>query len=76
MEERIRKVFSRVLRVAESSIALDTTPETIAKWDSLGHMTLCLALEEEFGIEFDNDQVVGMRSYEAIVQTVGEMAGR
>ncbi|HSB40508.1 MAG TPA: acyl carrier protein [Methylomirabilota bacterium] len=76
METRIRKVFSRVLRVDEASITLDSSPETITKWDSLGHMTLCLALEEEFGIEFDNDHVVEMRSFGAILQTVGSLAGR
>ena len=48
----------------------------MGKWDSLGHMNLCAALEEEFGIAFDTDQVVGMTNYEAVLNAVSALSNR
>jgi acyl carrier protein len=47
-------------------ITVDASPDTIENWDSVRHMNLVLALEEEFDFEFTDDQVVEIISYALI----------
>ena len=45
----------------------ETTADDIEDWDSLEHINLIAAVEQEFGIKFSMGQVVAMKN-------VGEMA--
>lgn len=38
--------------------------QAIDAWDSVGHMQLIAALEEEFDIMFDTDDIIDFNSYE------------
>lgn len=73
MEERLKMIMSQVLGLDASAIGDDTAQSTVKRWDSLGHMNLCAALEEEFGVSFTADQVVAMTSYPALRATVSAL---
>ena len=60
MRERAFRVLSEVMDVPLDSITEDSTPENIENWDSLQHMNLVLALEEEFDVQFNDEQVMEM----------------
>ena len=62
MDERIKRTMSLVLGVPAETIGEDASPATIRTWDSLRHMNLILALEEEFDIRFDDHQVTRLQS--------------
>lgn len=49
-EKKLKQVMATIFNVAADSIDSDSSMDTIATWDSLHHMNLVLALEEEFGI--------------------------
>lgn len=49
-----------------------TSTDTLAKWTSLAHMNLIVALEEEFGVNFTDEQMIEMLSYPLVVLTVKE----
>ena len=66
MEERIKGVMSSVFYVPKGEIQSDASPHTINSWDSLKHMNLIVALEEEFGIEFDDENVGKLLNYDLI----------
>jgi acyl carrier protein len=72
MENRIKQVMASVFNVDASSIDETASPETIAEWDSLKHMNLVLALEEEFSVSFSSDQIVEMLNYRLVKITVEE----
>ena len=65
-EQKLKEVLSRIFNVSLDTITEDASPDTIESWDSLRHMNLVLALEEEFGVEFTDDQVVEILSYKLI----------
>jgi len=69
-EDRIKKVMSKVFNVDESSVGPNSSPDTIENWDSLKHMQLILALEEEFKIEFTPEETVDILSYPLIKITL------
>lgn len=62
--------MSQVFRVPEDQIHEDASPQTISHWDSLSHMNLVIALEEAFAIQFQDQEIVQMTSYEAILSKV------
>ncbi|MBI4964439.1 MAG: acyl carrier protein [Desulfomonile tiedjei] len=70
MQDRIRKVLSEVLDLKPSEINETTSPKTVEEWDSLKHMDIVFALEEEFGIQFLDDEIAEMVSYGEIVRIV------
>ena len=65
-EQKLKEVLSRIFNVSLDAITEDASPDTIENWDSLRHMNLVLALEEEFDVEFTDDQVVEILSYKLI----------
>lgn len=73
MEDRIKRVMSKVLGVEVDEIGDDSSPDTIDNWDSLRHMNLILALEQEFGVTIGDEEVSTLISYPLIVLVVREL---
>lgn len=71
METRIKKVMARVLNIDPSIINNDTAPGNVDGWDSLDQINLIAALEDEFNIEFGDNEYEEMTSYRLIVAIVG-----
>ena len=68
------QVLSRVSEIASDVLGADvsgeSSPETIESWDSVHHLNLVLALEEEYGFEFspeEMDQAKTVRSLALVV---------
>jgi len=68
--ERIRRVMAKALRVNESSITDSLRINGIPAWNSLGHMSLVVSLEKEFGIRISGAKVASLTSFEAIVREI------
>ena len=75
IEDRVLDTVARTFRVPRASVTLDSSPDTIATWDSLQQVHLILALEEEFGCQFEVDQIALMRGVRPIVAIVRQQAG-
>lgn len=65
--KRLTQVFRDFFDDDSIEIDEDTTADDIDDWDSLSHITLMSAVEEEFGVKFTMGEVSGM-------ENVGEMA--
>ena len=59
---RVLRTASQIFGVPEHSLSETSSPESIEGWDSLKHMNLVLALEEQFGVRFSDDQIMAMSS--------------
>jgi acyl carrier protein len=67
MESRIKKVMGDVFNIGVDTINNDSSPDNIENWDSLKHMNLIVALEEEFEVEFDDEEIVDSMNYALIL---------
>ena len=67
MENRIKKIMSNVFNINVDSINNESSPDNIENWDSLKHMNLIIALEEEFEIEFDDEEIVDSMNFALIL---------
>lgn len=65
--EKLNEVFRDVFDDDEITVTDTTTADDIEDWDSLEHINLLAAVEQEFGMKFNMGQVVSMKN-------VGEMA--
>jgi acyl carrier protein len=70
MENRIKNVMSAVFDFPFEKINDESSPDNIMSWDSLKHMQLVVALEEEFGIDFEDEEIIGMLNYSSIKQNI------
>ncbi len=66
-EKRLKSVFSKLFGIKESEIDKDSSPDNIDSWDSLNHMNLIIAIEQEFNINFSMEEIVEMLNFELIV---------
>lgn len=48
--KKFRSIVSTILQVPEETVTEDLTPDTADTWDSLNHINLIGALEQEFGL--------------------------
>lgn len=69
-EDRIKNVMAAVFDVPVAEITDQASPHDIKGWDSLKHINLVLALEEEFNIRFDEAEVPTLLNLKIIAATV------
>ncbi|WP_024867383.1 acyl carrier protein [Butyrivibrio sp. FCS014] len=65
--ERMNEVFRDVFDDEDIEVNDETTADDIEDWDSLEHINLVNAMEEEFGVKFTMGEIVALKN-------VGEMA--
>lgn len=65
-EDRLSQTVAEVLGVNTDELSEESSPDSISSWDSLGHLNLVIALEEEFGIRLSAEDMLSMRSVRAI----------
>ena len=64
--EKLTEIFEEVFDEEGIVITEETTADDIDDWDSLTHITLISAVEEEFDMKFAMKDVIGMKN-------IGEM---
>ena len=75
LSQRIKMVMSAVFGISENDIGDDAAPNMIKKWDSLGHMNLITALEEEFEIRFTDKEMVDIFDLNSIYLLLNSRKG-
>jgi acyl carrier protein len=73
LQRRVAKIVASIMEIPAESANLETSSDTVESWDSVRHMHLILALEEEFGVGFDDDQLVEMLSVDRITRVLEQM---
>ncbi len=61
--EKYKKVFIESLSLKNENFDEALKYNEIEEWDSIGHMTLISALEDEFKISFETDDIVDFSSF-------------
>ncbi len=72
METTLKEVMATVLGIPADSIGEDTSMDTVESWDSINHMNLVLAIEEELGITIPDEDAANITSYTLIRLVLNE----
>ncbi|MBR3108784.1 MAG: acyl carrier protein [Clostridia bacterium] len=62
--KKYNDIFCRVLSVDESVLNKNFTFKEVPQWDSVSHLSLISALEDEFDILFESEDILHYGSYE------------
>jgi acyl carrier protein len=71
-EKRIQQVMAVVFGVAPESIDNNSSQDNIESWDSVRHLDLITALEEEFEITVPLEEVGNMLNFQLVDIVVDE----
>jgi len=71
-EDTLKDVMATVLGIVADSINEDTSMDTVEAWDSIKHMNLVLAIEEEFGISIPDEDAANITTYPLIRLVLNE----
>ena len=70
MEFRIKNVMSAVFEIPIDDLDDFSSSDNIVSWDSLKHMNLIIALEEEMKIDFSENEIIKMTNYKIIKKII------
>ena len=73
MEDKLRAIMAEILHLPAERIGPDAAIGNVPNWDSTAHMRIMLALEDEFGVELNESQMVEMTSLAKISAVVEEL---
>ena len=72
IKDKLYNVMADVFQVSKDEITESAAPGTIKEWDSLKHMLLLMALEEEFEFRFTDDELTKCINMAAILEILGD----
>jgi acyl carrier protein len=70
----------KIIIVSQKVFGLEQIDENasqhdIEKWDSLGHLNLIVALEEEFNVSFEPEEIAEMQNIRTITRKLEQKLG-
>ncbi len=68
--ERLNNVFRDVFDDESIVVKPETTSNDIEDWDSLEHINLIVAVEQEFGMKFNMNEVTTMKNVGEMVEII------
>jgi acyl carrier protein len=76
MEERLKKMLAVILEIGEDQIDQKTSDATVDGWDSLKQMNIIVSVEEEFDIQFDEEEAILSKSYQSLLDLIKSKRGQ
>jgi len=73
LTSRVKKVIAQVLEISESDISDDANFIFDLGADSMQSLQLVAAFEEEFDIEMEEDEALGVQSVSGAVEYIGSL---
>jgi acyl carrier protein len=73
VSEKIKIIMSVIFELPLELITDDASTDTIENWDSLGHLNLILALEEEFGVNIPDEEVGNFVNFKLIELVINDL---
>ena len=72
---RLVAVFRDVFDDESLTISAATCADDIEEWDSLSHVQLVVAVEQEFGVRFTSREILKWRSVGEMVEALAQRLG-
>ncbi len=61
--DKYSNIFKTALNISDDKMSENLKYNEIEEWDSIGHMTLIAALEEEYKISLETDDIIEFSSF-------------
>lgn len=70
IKARARAALAKALKTDPEAIADNASQMDLSEWDSVRHMNVVLALENDFGIEFEDAELPTLTSLPLLVAAI------
>jgi acyl carrier protein len=67
MINEVQRIVADILAVPKENITPESSPSVIEAWDSLNHLNLILALEQEFAVRFTPEEISEIESVQGFL---------
>lgn len=74
MDEKVISVLKEAMDNGELDVQLSDSFRDYEEWDSLAYLSMIAALDEEFGVEIEDDDFGLLVTVEDLINTVRERA--
>lgn len=68
--EELRTLAADILEVEPAELNEESSPETVESWDSVQHLNLILAIEEQYDIQLDPEEIGGISNLGGLAELV------
>lgn len=68
--KQVQQIASDVFNIPVEQVTVESSPETIESWDSLKHIELVMALEQQVGIEIMPEEIEEIQKIGDIIRIV------
>ena len=68
--EKVIEIVASTCEVEKSEVTVDSTVGDFPAWDSIGHLTILSTVEEEFGINFEPEEMMEIEDVNDIVKAI------
>jgi acyl carrier protein len=75
-EQRVREIAGCLFNLDPADLTAASSPETVEAWDSLQQLNLVLAIEQEFDLRLDPEDIERMSSVGRVVDLIDEKLRR
>ncbi len=76
IDQRIKLIMSTIFEIDINTINDNSSFDLIENWDSMNHMNLIVALEEEFNIQFSDDDIENLLNFKLIKFIIKELINK
>ncbi len=73
INERLKQLMSTVFEVPTDEITETSSTDNVESWDSLRHLNLILALEEEFQVVIPDEEVGNLVNFKLIELVINDL---
>lgn len=73
LQDKLKDVFTEALQLDDDVDVASLKYRDIEAWDSVGHMALVAAIEDEFDVQLETEQVIDMSSFKVAVDMLRGM---
>ena len=70
MKDKVKMIIAQILNLSVEKINDDASTTNVAEWDSLNHMNIIFAVEEQMELTFEDDEIMDLTSLEKIVSAI------
>ena len=69
---KIKQIVADIFEVTLNEVSEEPFPDAMESWDSVAHLNLILALEQQFSVTFDEEAIAELVTVDAIAQAVSQ----
>ena len=69
-KKKVFNIIADIFEIKTNLINMESSPNNISNWDSIGMINLILAIEQEFNIKFSSSEISELISVKFIIETL------